>query len=59
MNYGNQHRCRRVDLLFLLQMARSDLCILGVDSARARLRQFWRLYGQAPASTRRRWKCGR
>jgi len=59
MSHGNQHASRYGDLMRLLGMARDDLRLGLVGLASLRLRLFWHVYAQAPASTRRRWKCGR
>ena len=58
--HGNQHRSRKVDLLALLDAARYALDVHGeVDNARLYLKLYHRQYALAPASTRRRWRCGR
>jgi len=59
MSHGNQHASRYGDLMRMLHMARGDLRLGLVDVAHMRLCSFWRLHAQAPASTRRRWRCGR
>lgn len=56
---GNQHTGRRAGLLALLGVARAALADGEVEAARSCL-LFYRMgHAQAPASTRRRWKCGR
>ena len=56
---GNQHKSLRGDLLVILHTARGALKDGQFRLARAALDYFRRLHAQAPASTRRRWKCGR
>jgi len=59
-NTGNQHRSRRRDLIGLLDAARywlKDRSAL--HTARGLLQRYHIEYALAPASTRRRWKCGR
>jgi hypothetical protein len=58
-NTGNQHASRRRDLLGLLDAARFVLGRGNVLSARAYLITYRLAYALAPASTRRRWRCGR
>jgi len=57
--YGNQHASRYGDLMGLLHGAR--LALKEGDVFRAFMYlDAWRSgYAQAPASTRRRWKCGK
>ena len=59
MNHGNQHAGRRADLIRLLNRARSVLMDGRVSAAHWWITQWRTLYAMAPASTRRRWKCGR
>jgi hypothetical protein len=56
-NHGNQHVSLRRFLLGRLELARAWL---GTDPVYARLllAQFWAHHAGAPASTRRRWRCG-
>ena len=56
---GNQHRSTRASLLGLLRLARAALRVGVVDTARECLAAYHCGHDQAPASTRRRWKCGR
>jgi hypothetical protein len=56
---GNQHSSRRGDLLFALRLARVALKHGQLLAARAFLQVYRCKYATAPASTRRRWKCGR
>ena len=56
---GNQHRSRRGELVALLYLARDLLHDGYTRAARNILDLFWQLHAKAPASTRRRWKCGR
>ena len=58
MKTGNQYRSRKGALLDTLACARLNLAAGVVGAARAGLRLFWKQHGRAPASTRRRWKCG-
>jgi hypothetical protein len=59
MTYGNQHASRYGDLMHLLYFARTCLQWRDLDGARECLAQYRTEYDKAPASTRRRWKCGR
>jgi hypothetical protein len=69
MNHGNQHASPRVKLLHVLEVARGDLRAARfctdplrsqfVAQARAALQLFRAGYAAAPASTQRRWRCGR
>jgi hypothetical protein len=56
---GNQHASRYGDLMYMLRIARSALLTGSVYAARWWLRRWREGYAQAPASTRRRWKCGK
>lgn len=56
---GNQHSSRRGDLMAILHLARNVLKERRVRAAQMLLDYFWHLYARTPASTRRRWKCGR
>lgn len=58
MRHGNQHVSRKTRLLSLLRAARVYLWAGEVADARALLATFWRRHAKAPASTRRRWRCG-
>jgi hypothetical protein len=57
--YGNQHYSRKVDLMDTLGRARRALGWHMLEAARRDLAMFWREHAKAPASTRRRWRCGR
>lgn len=58
-NHGNQHVSRKADLLRVLGHARLSLAG-GHHLAAVLYLQQWRgEYRSVPASTRRRWKCGR
>lgn len=71
MPHANQHASPRAKLLAILAVARGDLQrarvlrddpimrAYSVAQARAALQLFRAGYSAAPASTRRRWKCGR
>jgi hypothetical protein len=59
MNHGNQHYSRKVDLMDTLGRVRDCLRWHQIHNARFYLAKFWSDHAQAPASTRRRWKCGR
>lgn len=73
MNHGNQHVSERARLLKLLRCARFDLqrarfartrcnaheAPFFVAQARQALALFRHAYARVPASTQRRWKCGR
>ncbi len=56
---GNQYESRRADLLDMLGTARKYLRAGLIENARHYLALYRTAYGLAPASTRRRWKCGR
>ena len=56
---GNQHKSLRGDLFTILHTAREAIKDGQFRLARALVDYFWRLHAKAPASTRRRWKCGR
>jgi hypothetical protein len=58
-NHGNQHISPRRRLLDVLHLARELLHWGHLELARGRLTAYRNAYAQAPASTRRRWKCGR
>lgn len=58
MKTGNQHSSRKGDLLGRLHAARIVLAAGYVNSAQYWLADYRLAYAQAPASTRRRWKCG-
>jgi len=56
---GNQYRSRKAELMNDLIYARLWLKAHSLDMARFYLNE-WRIsYALVPASTRRRWKCGR
>jgi len=59
MTYGNQHASRYGLLMETLHQARAHLRQGRAGMAEWRLHWFWTMHAQAPASTRRRWKCGR
>ena len=59
MNYGNQHASRYGALKRMLHLSRAWLQQGDVFLARSYLNLYRIGYEQAPASTRRRWKCGR
>ncbi len=64
MNWGNQHESRKVRLLNLLHAARGALRSGLTVRTRTNLAQdylvIWRAaIADVPASTRRRWRCGR
>lgn len=56
--HGNQHNSRRSTLLALLATARDYLDLHNVKAAQGWLNLYRQCYATAPASTRRRWKCG-
>lgn len=56
---SNQHDSRRRDMLALLHTARALLADGYLASANACLANWRTLMAAVPASTRRRWKCGR
>jgi len=58
-NTGNQYASRRRELMSLLRLVRDVLSDGYAATARELLDIFWRQHAQAPASTRRRWRCGR
>lgn len=58
-NHGNQHNSLRRFLLDRLAVARSALVWGDVFYAQLALAAYRAHYATAPASTRRRWKCGR
>ena len=59
MNHGNQYVSRKRALMSNLLWARTYLSYGAVHWAQAELRSFRAMYALVPASTRRRWKCGR
>jgi len=58
-NTGNQHASRKADLMLDLSIARRALEAHDLFWARKMLATWKREHAKAPASTRRRWKCGR
>ena len=58
MNHGNQHASRKVGLMALLDLARTALRRGEVETAQSCLYVYRAGYAQAPASTRRPWRCG-
>lgn len=56
---GNQHFSRKRDLLTVLDSARWRVRNGMVDEARVYLEIYRAAYVICPASTRRRWKCGK
>lgn len=56
---GNQYESRRADLMDMLRTARGFLRAGCIANARHYLSLYRTAYALAPASTRRRWKCGR
>ena len=56
---GNQHRSEKKRLTDYLCLARELLHWGQVRLARGVLTRYRNAYALAPASTRRRWKCGR
>ena len=59
VKHGNQHWSRKLRLLEFLQASRAALRRGEVVWARYMLETYRYNYAKAPASTRRRWKCGR
>ena len=59
MNHGNQYVSRKRFLLDYLRYARYCIDARMVEGARIYLAAYQRDYALVPASTRRRWKCGR
>jgi len=57
--YGNQYASRYGGLMSILFLARTALQRHDTECARYWLSVYRYRYAQAPASTRRRWKCGR
>ena len=56
---GNQHESRKRTLIWFLAMCRRNLAYGNIPTARDWL-EAWRCgYSLVPASTRRRWKCGK
>lgn len=55
----NQYSSRKRDLWNLIHWAHDHLIDGNVLAARGILDAYRRAYAQVPASTRRRWKCGR
>ena len=56
---GNQHQSRKRTLIWFLAMCRYTLHDGNIRRARAWL-EAWRCdYSLVPASTRRRWRCGK
>lgn len=58
MKHGNQYASRKTDLMARLAHARGWLSVGAVLLAQDHLAAFWTQYAKAPASTRRRWRCG-
>ena len=56
---GNQYNSRNSYLWALIYTARDYLELGDVEQAQEWLALYRKLYAQVPASTRRRWKCGR
>ena len=56
---GNQHNSRKVDLWAYICTAHDHLIQGEWEAAQAWLAKYRREYAEAPASTRRRWRCGR
>jgi hypothetical protein len=56
---GNQHQSQRGELMAMLHLTRDLISDGRIRSAQMMLELFWQQHSQAPASTRRRWKCGR
>ena len=57
--WGNQHESRKAEMLGILRNARNYLDHGMFMTARMCL-DYWReLMQEVPASTRRRWRCGR
>ena len=56
---SNQHRSPRKEMMAMLHLARDVLKDGNTWAAQEVLAYFWQLYSLTPASTRRRWKCGR
>lgn len=56
---GNQYVSRKLDLMRLLFCARRELGYHDNWWARYFLNKWREAYAATPASTRRRWKCGR
>ena len=57
--YGNQHASRYGALKRMLHLSHTWLQEGDVPLARSYLNLYRNGYEQAPASTRRRWKCGK
>lgn len=55
----NQYNSRKADLLAMLHTARDHLNAGNVKKARHYLSLYRTAYSLVPASTKRRWKCGR
>ena len=56
---GNQHVSRKRELMRMLYNARSYLDCGDIHIARRFLDAWRTAYALVPASTKRRWKCGR
>ena len=59
MSHGNQHASRYGTLMGRLHNARQFLADGYLNLARINLEEWRREHAQAPASTRRRWRCGK
>lgn len=59
MNWGNQYMSRKGELRAILAWARSHLAVGHWCAARVYLDAYRRAYARVPASTHRRWRCGR
>ena len=58
MKHGNQYASRKTNLMDRLDTARSWLSVGAVLLAQDHIAAFRVQYAKAPASTRRRWRCG-
>lgn len=59
MNHGNQHCSNKRILMTRLHRAREELNRGYLFWAREFLNAWRKGYAETPASTRRRWKCGK
>jgi len=59
MSWGNQYESRKKGFLNMLHSVRAQLSAGRVRSAQITLANWRTLMEGVPASTRRRWKCGR
>ena len=58
-HWGNQHQSRKERLMDFLDVSRAELRQGNIVMAMYMLETYRYNYAKAPASTRRRWRCGK